>query len=120
MHMQSVMIVEDDPAFARTVEAYLVRAGFAVEVAGDTMMALDRIGARSFDMFVVDVAMPPGKPSGLSFARMVRYQQPGAHIIFITGYAELADVIAQLPGTVFTKPLGLDAVASEIRSQLAS
>ena len=117
--MQSVMVVEDDPTFARTVEAHLMRAGFEVEVARDTIVALNMLEARSFDMFVVDLAMPSGKPSGLSFARMVRYQRPSSHIIFITGYPELADVIAQLPGKVFTKPVDLDAVAVEIRSQLA-
>jgi CheY-like chemotaxis protein len=117
--MQSVLVVEDDPTFARTVEAHLMRAGFDVEVARDTIVALNLVEARRFDMFVVDLAMPSGKPSGLSFARMVRYQRPSAHIIFITGYPELADIIAQLPGKVFTKPIDLDTVTSEIRAQLA-
>jgi DNA-binding NtrC family response regulator len=118
--VQSVMVVEDDPAFARAVEAYLTRAGFEVEVARDTFAALDRVETRNFDMLVVDLARPSGKPSGLSFARMVRYRQPRSHIVFITGYPELAQVVDQLPGKVFTKPVDLEAVASEIRSQLAA
>jgi DNA-binding response OmpR family regulator len=118
--MQSVLVVEDDPTFAQTVEAYLTRAGFDVDIAKDTMVALNMAQTRSFDIFVVDLAMPSGRPSGLSFALMVRYRRPSAHIIFITGYPELAGVVAQLPGKVFTKPVELEAVASEIRSQLAN
>jgi ActR/RegA family two-component response regulator len=51
---------------------------------------------------------------------MLRYRQPRARIIFVTGYPDLAAVAAELPGKVFTKPVDLDAVASEIRSQLAA
>lgn len=84
------------------------------------MVALNKVKARSFDMFVLDLAMPSRMPSGLSFALMTRRQQPSSHIIFITGYPELADVISQLPGKVFTKPVELDAIVAEIRSQLAA
>jgi CheY-like chemotaxis protein len=118
--LHSVLIVEDDPTFARTVETHLMRAGFDVEVASDTMDALNKVEARRYDMFIVDLAMPSGKPSGLSFARMVRYQRPTSNMVFITGYPELAGVATQLPGKVFTKPVELDAVASEVRAQLAN
>ena len=116
--MPTVMIVEDDPVLAHAMEAHLERAGFVVEVTADTLEALNRVEARSFDMLVVDVAMPPGKPSGLSFARMLRYRRSHSRIIFISGYPELADVAAQLPGKVFTKPVDLDAMVSEMHSQL--
>jgi DNA-binding response OmpR family regulator len=39
--MQSVLVVEDDLTFAQTVEAYLTRAGFDVDIAKDTMVALN-------------------------------------------------------------------------------
>ena len=78
------------------------------------------VEACKFDLYLVDLAMPPGKPSGLSFVRMVRYRQPEARFIFITGYAELAVIASQLVDhKVFTKPVELDAVTAEIRSQLA-
>lgn len=117
--MQSVMVVEDDPAFAAAVEGYLTRAGFDVEIATDTFAALNKVEARDFDMLIVDIAMPSGMPSGLSFARMVRYRQPRSRFIFISGYKELAGVAAELPGKVFAKPVDLDVIVSEIRSQLA-
>ncbi len=113
-----MLIVEDDPEFAQTIKAYLARAGFAAEVAGGTMDALTKAGARAFDILLVDVAMPKGTPSGLAFARMVRYRQAGSRIIFLTAYPELADAAAQLPGKVFVKPVDLDEIVAEIRAQL--
>ena len=118
--MQSVMIVEDDPTFAEALESYLTHAGFEVEVATDTMDALNKVEARRFDMLVLDLAMPSGKPSGLSLARMVRYRKPDSRMIFVSGYPELASLAADLPGKVFTKPVEFEAIASEIRSQLAA
>lgn len=118
--MHSVLVVEDDPTFAGAIAAYLTLAGFDVDVATDTFAALNMVEARNYDMLILDLVMPSGKPSGLSLARMVGYRRPRSRIIFITGYAELADVAAQLPGKLFTKPVDLDAVVSEIRSQLVA
>ncbi len=117
--MQSVLVVEDDSIFAMALAKHLIGAGFVVETAADTFAALDMINARNYDMLLLDLAMPSGKPSGLSFARMVRYRRPSSRMIFVTGYPELADVVCQLPGKVFTKPVELDAIVSEIRSQLS-
>jgi DNA-binding response OmpR family regulator len=72
--MTCILVVEDDPAFAQATQSYLMHAGFDVEIAKDTVAALDRVDPCDFDLFVVDVAMPAGKPNGLSFARMVRHR----------------------------------------------
>ena len=115
----TVLIVEDDPTFARAIETHLTRAGFDVETAADTRVALEKADARRFDMLVVDLAMPPGMPGGLTFARMVRSRQPRTHVIFLTGYADLADAVPRFSGKVFIKPVVLDEIVSEIRAQLA-
>lgn len=96
-----------------------MRAGFEVEVASDTIAALNKVEARQYDMLLLDLAMPKGRPSGLSLARMLRYRHPRLHMIFLSGYPELADIAAQLPGKVFTKPVELDIIVTEIREQLA-
>jgi ActR/RegA family two-component response regulator len=116
----SVIVVEDDPAFAEAVRTHLKCAGFDVETAADTIVALEMVDARRFDMHLVDLAMPRGKPSGLSFARMVRYLQPAARMMFISGYPELAEAARQLDCKVFTKPANLDAVTAEILSELTA
>jgi DNA-binding response OmpR family regulator len=119
LQMKGVMVVEDDAVFAAAVEDRLKQAGFDVEVAADTMIALSKIEQRHFDFVLVDVGMPQGKPSGLAFARMVRYRHPKAPIIFISGYPEVVEMVTQLPAKVFVKPVDLDEVVAEIEAQLA-
>ncbi len=118
--MSRILVVEDDPAFAAAAEAYLRHAGFDVEIACDTVAALDRVDARDFDLFVVDVTMPAGKPNGLSFARMMGYRHPGSPVIFLSAYAEMVDVIGNLPAKAFAKSVDLGVLVSEIKSMLAA
>jgi DNA-binding response OmpR family regulator len=118
--MRSVLIVEDDLIFAQSIEAHLVNEGFEVEVAASTFTALDRLDARKFGMLLVDIGMPRGAPSGLSFARMARIRNPQAHIIFLTGYPELVKHAEQFGAKVFAKPIDLAAVAAEIDRQLTA
>ncbi len=115
-----VMIVEDDLAFARAAEAHLTRAGFVVDIGTDAFDALNKVEAQRFDLLILDIAMPAGKPSGLSLARMIRHRKPDARIIFVTGYRDLANFAAQLPGKVFVKPIDLEALVLEMRSALSA
>jgi two-component system copper resistance phosphate regulon response regulator CusR len=116
--MQNILIVEDDLTFAGAAEAHLRRAGFAVEVAIDALAALDMVETRRFDMLVVGIGMPSGKLSGVNFARMVRWRQPRSQVIFVASHPELAAAVPRFSGKVFVKPLELDDIVSEIRSQL--
>jgi DNA-binding response OmpR family regulator len=118
--MPRILVVEDDPAFAAAAESCLRHAGFDVEIASDTIEALDRVDARDFDLFVVDVTMPAGKPNGLSFARMMGYRRPGSPVIFMSAYAEMVDVISALPAKALAKSGDLEVLVSEIKSQLAA
>jgi DNA-binding response OmpR family regulator len=53
-----VLVVEDHPRLARTVETVLTRAGMAVDVAFDGREALDRIGLITYDVVVLDRDLP--------------------------------------------------------------
>ena len=72
--MPKVLLLEDDPAIARTVIYALERDGFKVRhclLLGDARRAL-RAGA--FDLLVLDVGLPDG--SGLDLCRDVRARHP--------------------------------------------
>jgi DNA-binding response OmpR family regulator len=114
------LVVEDDEIFAETMAIHLWREGFEVEVAADTLTALGYMDTRQFDMIVVDVTMPKSKPSGYSFAAMIRYREPATRIIFVSGDPALAEIAARLPATVFEKPVDLDMLVAEIHRQLGS
>lgn len=117
--MPRILIVEDDPGFAAAAQAYLRRAGFEVEIADDTIAALDRVETCSFDLYLVDVAMPPGKPNGLSFARMMRLQNPKTAIIFLSAHEDMVTLVAELPARAFVKSADLETLVAAIRAELA-
>ena len=72
--MAKLLLLEDDPAIARTVIYALERDGFTVLhclLLGDARRALQ---ARTFDLLMLDVGLPDG--SGLDLCREVRAQRP--------------------------------------------
>ena len=53
-----ILVVEDDPPLAATLERVLATEGYDVEAAGDGNEALRRARARPFDLVVLDVMLP--------------------------------------------------------------
>jgi DNA-binding response OmpR family regulator len=73
------------------------------------------------DFVVTDVGLPGGM-NGRQLADAGRVLRPGLKVLFITGYAESAAIgDGRLgPGMqVLTKPFGMRALASRIRSMIA-
>jgi two-component system NtrC family response regulator len=54
----TILIVEDDAAFADRLRRNLELARFAADVAGDAESAVTRLQARSYDLVVTDLRMP--------------------------------------------------------------
>src|SRR5206468_4699153 len=53
-----ILVVEDDPRLAATLDRVLAAEAYDVEVAGDGNEALRRARARPFDLVVLDVMLP--------------------------------------------------------------
>jgi two-component system, OmpR family, catabolic regulation response regulator CreB len=68
--MPHILLLEDDPAIARTVAYALERDGLGVTHALLLADARRQIAARTFDLLLLDVGLPDG--SGLDLCREVR------------------------------------------------
>ena len=69
--MRTVLVVEDEPDFARVVKRILEPAGFRVELAGSAEEAWDKLQkGGAVDILLVDWNLP-GK-SGVELCRMAR------------------------------------------------
>src|SRR5881628_1851071 len=53
-----ILVVEDDPRLAATLDRVLVAEAYDVEVAGDGNEALRRARERPFDLVVLDIMLP--------------------------------------------------------------
>jgi len=88
---KSVLIVDDETAYAKALERVLVRAGYAVTIAGDGAEAAKTIVARSFDVILTDIQMP--HMSGLDLLRVVRAYDLDVPVILMTGEPKVETAI---------------------------
>ena len=90
----TILVVDDDPDLRTMVSDCLESAGFAVEVAGDGVEALLRLGAKTYDLIVSDVSMP--NLDGLTFLRFKRDKGIDTPIIMLTANESAEDEVQGL------------------------
>ena len=78
-----IVIVHDEPDFADSLTTALRSAGHDVATFTDPTAGLDALDeAHRVEVLITRVAFPPGKPNGVSLARMARYKRPGIRVVF--------------------------------------
>lgn len=91
LHSQ-LLLVEDDSELAGSLADYLAEFEFDVDFAFNGQSCLDRLALHSFDIIVMDVAMPG--IDGLQACRQIRRSlQLSTPILFLTARDTLADKI---------------------------
>jgi len=116
--MQSVLIVEDDPANRDAFARILAHAGFEVTVAEDGIAAMRALASRRFAVIVSDVKMP--QLSGKGFFEQIEESDPDAagRVVFVTAYAGdpgLQEFFRGSGQPVLQKPVELGALVDAVR-----
>jgi len=117
---ETVMVVEDDPQVRMLVVEVLNEIGYNVLQAGDAREALAQLDVTSVDLLVSDVGLPG--LNGRQLAEIARARAPGLKVLFMTGYAEHAQVRSTFLDSgmdLVAKPFDLDALAAKIRAMMA-
>ena len=89
-----IVIVHDDEAFLMAVASALKEAWHDVAAFSDPVVALDMlIDARTAELLITRMEFAPGKPNGVSLARMARAKRPDIKVLFtaLAKYAEHAE-----------------------------
>ncbi|MGH7533429.1 MAG: hybrid sensor histidine kinase/response regulator, partial [Gemmatimonadales bacterium] len=73
--LRRILLVDDDPKNQRLVAALFAREGHQVEAVTSSDAALERVGAGSYDLLVVDARM--STPGGESLVAALREAHPG-------------------------------------------
>jgi two-component system alkaline phosphatase synthesis response regulator PhoP len=89
-----VLLVEDEPSLAMTVGDRLTAEGYAVETVSDGLEAERRAREQSFDVIVLDVALP-GK-NGFDVCRDLRADRIGTPILMLTARSQVVDRVLGL------------------------
>ena len=119
MSQPQILIIEDEPVVARSLQAGLSREGFVVTWKSSGADGLEYAQKSSPHLVLLDIRLPDG--SGFDFCRQMR--QMGLHqpVIMLTArYDEMDKVLGLEMGAddYVTKPFGLRELVSRIRAQL--
>jgi EAL domain-containing protein (putative c-di-GMP-specific phosphodiesterase class I) len=79
----TVLLVEDEQALARSLARMLQTAGYEVTVANDGLLAAKAITAQTFDVIVSDIELPG--MTGIDLLRIVRAYDLDVPLILMTG-----------------------------------
>jgi CheY-like chemotaxis protein len=84
-----VLLVDDEPAFARAVRDLLGLQGHQVTVVDSAAAALDVIEDRSFDVVLTDYSL--GDVTGAELAERLADRNKRPYVVLVTGYATEID-----------------------------
>jgi two-component system, response regulator RegA len=114
---RTLLIVDDDAPLCQRLARAMERRGFVVATA-DSIATGVRAAAAAPAFAVVDLRLNDG--SGLDVVKALRKARPGARIVMLTGYGNIATAVAAVKaGAVDYMPKPVDADAVE-RALLAS
>ena len=114
-----LLVVDDDPALARTLRRALNVEGYDVECAGDGAEALQRLSGDRFDAVVLDVSMP--RVDGLAVCRRMRERRDRTPVLMLTARDAVGDRVSGLDAGAddyLVKPFALDELNARGRALL--
>jgi len=115
----TILIVEDDPAFSETLCGYLESQSFYVTRVSNATEALRQIASANFDVVLTDMVLPG--PSGEDFYREIERLRPELcrRIIFMTGHdadPRTDDFIRRVRALMLWKPFPLGDLLSAVQT----
>lgn len=118
MHMQQILLVEDDKTIALGLSYSLEEEGYGTTVCHNAASALTEIGGRRFDLAILDVSLPDG--NGYDICRAVKAESD-TPVIFLTVLGEESNVVMGLDmgaDDYIAKPFRLRELLSRVRTVL--
>ncbi len=114
---KTVLVVDDDPAQRRLLQASVERQGFVTKCAGDGRSALELIN--DVDVVLLDLVMPG--MTGMEVLREIRTRRPGLPAIVLTASGGVDTVVKAMQAGAadfFVKPASPERILVSIRNAL--
>ncbi len=116
-----LLLVEDEKGIANFIRQGLEEEGFAVDVAENGTLGLERALSNEYDLLILDWMLPG--MSGIDICRHLRKKDNPAPIIFLTAKDTTVDTVFALEAGAsdyIKKPFEFDELVARIRVQLRS
>jgi DNA-binding NtrC family response regulator len=116
----SILIVDDEAEIRESLQTLLEMEGYEVETAGTGQQGLHRAGERSFDLILLDLALPDR--NGMDILMDLHSQDPSQPVIMITAYGTVENAVrAMQSGAVnfIQKPWDNEKLLADVRATVA-
>jgi DNA-binding NtrC family response regulator len=115
-----VLIIDDEAEIRESLETLLNLEGYAVESAGSGEEGLARLGERSFDLVLLDLALPDR--SGMELLGEIRAQDSQLAVIMITAYGTVENAVRAMQfgaANFIQKPWDNEKLLADVRAAVA-
>ncbi len=117
--MVSMLIVEDDVAFATMLKTFFEKRDYKVDTSFSAAEAFKKMKASPFEVILTDVRLPDS--DGLEVLLEVKSNYPTAQVIVMTNYAEINMAVKAMKNGAFdyvSKPFRPEAILQTIENAL--
>jgi DNA-binding response OmpR family regulator len=112
-----ILVVDDDDRIRLLYQKELSQSGYRVETAASGREAIEKTGAGSFDLAVLDIEMPD--LSGLEVLSRMREQAPHMAVILNSAYSTYkSDFQSWLADAYIVKSSDMDPLKAKIKELL--
>jgi DNA-binding NtrC family response regulator len=116
----SVLIVDDEAAIRESLETLLELEGYDVESAASGEDGLARLADRSFDLVLLDLALPDR--NGMDLLAELRTHDPQLSVIMITAYGTVENAVKAMQAgaaNFIQKPWDNEKLLADVRTAVA-
>jgi len=116
----SVLIIDDEAAIRESLETLLELEGYTVASAASAEERLARIGEQSFDLVLLDLALPDR--SGMDLLSELSVQAPQLSVIMITAYGTVENAVRAIQSgaaNFIQKPWDNEKLLADVRAAVA-
>lgn len=116
------VVVDDDPAVASVLAAFVRRLGFEVSVATSESQAAELLHERPADLLVTDLQLGGGGSEGLSLVRLARELSTDVRTLLVSGSVgpEMASAVRLSADRFLAKPVAFNDLAATVESLFAA
>ena len=116
----SVLIIDDEAAIRESLQTLLEMEGYEVDSAASGEEGLVRTGERTFDLVLLDLALPDR--NGIDLLAELRAQDPEICVIMITAYGTVENAVRAMQAgaaNFVQKPWDNEKLLADIRAVVA-
>jgi DNA-binding response OmpR family regulator len=112
-----ILIVEDEVLLRSSLEEFLEKEGFVVEIAGTIELAEEKISLYDYDVVLLDLGLPDG--DGISLIEQIKSKEKVTGVIIISARDAIDDRVIGLEkgaDDYLTKPFHLSELNARLKS----